>query len=317
MVSKRRSDSSAGASATSWAVTIARVGRREPEAEVPNRDVWPLFAEQLSNEFMTVMARDSNVRNWLADAGGEWVLMAVGSIESPADAGISDLEASSARLKALMVRAVDDWIGGSRPGTAEGLVVCEKRPFSRQISARVVVLADRESALRYGERMVGGIDGVETGESAGGRDGSTATVARIKSLLDAPTPANYEEVRADLLRLSDMTRHEVAQRLTPALNEHAAKMPHATYEEKKKLATWVNAELRRFGLAVRSPDGRPCLLKGNPGGQPGVGRFVFDFTDAAGRRHQPFSSVVLPRLELTLDDLTRAPYGARQRHRER
>jgi hypothetical protein len=122
---------------------------------------------------------------------------------------------------------------------------------------------------------------------------------------------SYAQLREELAAHSDASRKKIAAVLEPALNAKAAMLPHATYDEKKTLAKWANAELRRFGLAIRCPrTGKACLLMGNPGGQPGKGRFVLEYTDESGKRHHPFTSVTLPHLELTLDDLTRASYRA-------
>lgn len=127
-------------------------------------------------------------------------------------------------------------------------------------------------------------------------------------------PFDFAARRKILIRAFDMAREEIAKAFEPVLNEVAAKMPQATYEEKKELAKWVNAELRRFGLAIKNPhSGKPCLLMGNPGGKPGFGRFLLEYTDDTGKRHHPLTSVTLPHLDLVPDELTRASYEARVR----
>ena len=121
---------------------------------------------------------------------------------------------------------------------------------------------------------------------------------------------DYETRRCLLEQLSDISRSVIAAALEPSLNKYAATVPHETYDEKKELAKWINAELRRFGLAIKSPDtGSPCLIVATTGRNPAVGRFVLDYTDEFGKRHHPLSSGTLPHLEVMLDDLTRAPYG--------
>lgn len=133
----------------------------------------------------------------------------------------------------------------------------------------------------------------------------------IKRHLDG-LPTGYEARRKHLIHLTDAVRQEIAAALEGPLNEHIAALPQGTYEEKKDLAKWVNAELRRFGLAIKAPKtGHPCLIVGTTGNRPEIGRFVFDYTDAQGQRQHPASFAELPKLELTLDDLTRAPYGGR------
>ena len=77
-------------------------------------------------------------------------------------------------------------------------------------------------------------------------------------------------------------------------------MPAASYDDKRALARWVNAELRRFGLAIVCPKSRrPSVLLADPGGAPGTGHFQFQSESPEGRKVRAFSSAALPRLELT------------------
>ncbi len=129
-------------------------------------------------------------------------------------------------------------------------------------------------------------------------------------------PEDYDARRAALAEMFDTCRQQVAAGLEPAFNAKAKDTPHDTYEDKKTLAKWVNAELRRFGLAIWSPrTGDRCFLMGNPGGTPGAGRFVLEYTDKQGKRQHPLTSVSLPHLDLMPDEMTRAPYGERTRER--
>ncbi|HKQ48575.1 MAG TPA: hypothetical protein VJZ71_10940 [Phycisphaerae bacterium] len=124
----------------------------------------------------------------------------------------------------------------------------------------------------------------------------------------------YEQARNRAVAMCDKVRIDAARLLEPALAAEASRQPQRTYDEKKTLAKWVNAELRRIGLAIRCPrTGRPSLLLANAGGQPGIGRFHLEHTDAEGRRHRSVTSVALPELKLMPDELTRAPYGERTR----
>lgn len=122
-------------------------------------------------------------------------------------------------------------------------------------------------------------------------------------------PPEYSARRHVFATLHDSVRSVIASALEPVLNEQAAAMPQETYEEKKALAKWVNAELRRFGLALKSDrTDRPCILVGNPGNRPGFGRFMLQYADEHGKLQNPLTSVTLPHLALMPDDLTRASY---------
>jgi hypothetical protein len=139
----------------------------------------------------------------------------------------------------------------------------------------------------------------------------------IASKLD-DLPREFPARRAALRELHVTSREAIAKAFEAGLNAAAASMPLATYEEKKSLAKWVNAELRELGLTIRCPKtGEPAILRGGPGGVPGVGRFHLEITDKAGNRHRTVTSSVLPPLALMPDDLTRAPYGERNSKRSR
>jgi hypothetical protein len=147
-------------------------------------------------------------------------------------------------------------------------------------------------------------------------DTDIESVEKLVDDVSARLPADYASRRETLLQLSDAVRNRLAAAIEPAINSAAAAFPQSSYEEKKALAKWINAELRRFGLALRAPKtGHPCILVATTGPRPDVGRFVFDYVDASGKRHHPMSSATLPDLEVMLDDLTRAPYGLRSRSR--
>lgn len=125
-------------------------------------------------------------------------------------------------------------------------------------------------------------------------------------------PRDFAIRREALRSLHAASRAAIAKAFEPVLNEHATTMPQATYDEKRALAKWVNAELRELGLAIRCPKtGQPALLRGHPGGTPGVGRFHLEITDSNGIQRRTVTSVTLPRLSLLVDDLARAPYGER------
>jgi hypothetical protein len=123
---------------------------------------------------------------------------------------------------------------------------------------------------------------------------------------------DYRSCREVLFSLHEASRHAFAVALKSPLNAAAAKMPQSTYEEKKTLAKWVNAELRHLGLALRDPKtGKPCFLIGNAGNRPGSSRFLLDYVDDKGKRVRAHTSVTLPELELMPDDLSKAQYGER------
>jgi len=122
-----------------------------------------------------------------------------------------------------------------------------------------------------------------------------ATDALLKSL-----PDGYRPLADHLLDIDQSFKKRLPGRLEAALNEHVSGMPAATYDDKRALAKWVNAELRKLGLALVCPKTRrPAILLADPGGIPGSGRFQFQSETPEGRKVRAYSSATLPRLELT------------------
>ncbi len=122
-----------------------------------------------------------------------------------------------------------------------------------------------------------------------------ATVALLKAFPDAYCP-----LTGKLIDVDKNFRWALARRLGEALNQQVSAMRQASYDDKRALARWVNAELRRFGLALVCPKtGRPSVLLADPGGTPSVGRFQFQSESPEGRKVRAYSSAALPRLELT------------------
>lgn len=149
----------------------------------------------------------------------------------------------------------------------------------------------------------------DVGESEEIESAVTSLRKTIRAIV-GKLPKSYDERRSVLVALSDAFREEVGRSLGPAINERLAGMPKETYDEKKALARYVNAELRRFGLAARCPKtGRASILQADYGRHPEHGRFQMDNVDDEGRRDRSLSFNDLIPLELVPDDLSRASWG--------
>lgn len=119
--------------------------------------------------------------------------------------------------------------------------------------------------------------------------------SRLKVL---PATFSYDEVRTVVIDFETSVRESIARALSPHLNYHVALVPQDTYDEKRELAKWVNAELRRFGVAIKCPrTGLPAFLVADPGGRPGSGRFQLEVTQD-GKPHRSVSSGTLMQLSL-------------------
>ncbi len=122
---------------------------------------------------------------------------------------------------------------------------------------------------------------------------------RLAALLDtillSPRPAEQLQF---LDQLNREYRQGIMPRLENTLNASIREMPHATLEDKERLADFVNAELAGYGLAVKCPkSGLPGSLSADVGNWPGVGRFQIRSVSPDGKRHRT-SSDTLPKLEL-------------------
>ena len=113
------------------------------------------------------------------------------------------------------------------------------------------------------------------------------------------TESSYLDQASRFAELNHRFKQQVASRLQPKLNAHVQEMPRETYEDKKAIGDWVNAELEKFGLALRCPKtGLPAQLKGDPGNWPKIGRFQFQVVTGTGRPKRTVSTDTLPVLEL-------------------
>jgi hypothetical protein len=129
--------------------------------------------------------------------------------------------------------------------------------------------------------------------------GSLPSLDDTLKALTSGLPDDYEGIAAALSCITHAYRQHIAEQLCPALNARIQAMPHDTYEQKKELAAWVNAELGRFGLAVKCPKtGLPAKLHGDTGNYPEIGRFQFQVSTDSGRPHRTFNTPDLPVLEL-------------------
>jgi len=147
-----------------------------------------------------------------------------------------------------------------------------------------------EHQLPKEEDVVSGVTKDESG-TEGAREAVRAFAATL--------PSDYLQQKQALVTLYAGVRSEIAAYLGPALNAHCSTLPQQTYDEKRALAKWVNAELRQFGLAIKCPKtGQSAYLVAHPGGRPGIGRFHLEVAGPDGSPQRTLTSAVLPELAL-------------------
>jgi carbon storage regulator CsrA len=95
---------------------------------------------------------------------------------------------------------------------------------------------------------------------------------------------------SELEAVNQAYRQELAKQVASALKAKIEVMPHATHDDKKALVKWVNEELRRFNLAIKSPKfGRPATLTTDAGNNPDEGRFRL-VSESEDRKRQTYST---------------------------
>ncbi len=134
----------------------------------------------------------------------------------------------------------------------------------------------------------------------------TATEVR-RELLDAlsatvPKDASYEEQIAHREALKHAFNQKLAVDHGDSLKAELRRRPHETYQDKKELVKWVNSELRRLGLAFKSPKtGQAATFVARHGNHPGIGKFQIVSVEPDGSEktfNTPDLDTLLSSLEL-------------------
>jgi hypothetical protein len=117
---------------------------------------------------------------------------------------------------------------------------------------------------------------------------------------------DYAEA-ASALELSRLAAQQAfAAEFGPIFRGHVEAMRQTTFADKKAIAKWVNAELKRFGLAIRCPKtGQPSAMVADRG--EGNGRFQLYHHDGK-RQVRTFSASKLFPLELMAPGTVHGPH---------
>lgn len=93
-------------------------------------------------------------------------------------------------------------------------------------------------------------------------------------LATVPAEAAYEQQSAQLEMLKHEVNGRIRDRVDAAIRDRLSAETADTYAQKLEIARWLNAELRRFDLSIRSERvGGPASLAADPGGRGREGRF--------------------------------------------
>ena len=96
-------------------------------------------------------------------------------------------------------------------------------------------------------------------------DSTPPTTDSVELLFTLLTPSKVEKTEDVIARLR-LAREEfhkcVCTQIQGMLSAEFSGMPHATIDEKKTASSWVNAQLRTLGIAIRCPQtGMDTMLK--------------------------------------------------------
>lgn len=278
---------------------------------LPAASEHPSYVSFIRDQFVAVARQMAEQINSQA---GETAcfLVVVTSFGFPIRQGIVDVPALARNLRLLLRSSLN------QVESARGVLGASDLSHG-QIQAAVLVRPSRESAIAMCETALAAGQSAEPiplrpmPQTVASNSPDFSAVREVLTATFSTMPSDFRNHSEQLAHLFEAVRMAFARQLEPAINAQAANLPQGDYEKNKQLAKWVNAEIRRFGLALRAPNAEdPCLLVGALGPRGTGGRFFLEYTDSAGRRHRPLTSTTLPHLELIPDMLERVPYGSRQ-----
>lgn len=161
-----------------------------------------------------------------------------------------------------------------------------------------------EKLLAPNEKI--GKDADSTGVSAGMSESFEKGLQSLLRELAGKPVADFTSLVTRFVTATHTFRAGLAELLDGPLNDHLKTLPQETPAEKQALASWLNAQLRPLGLAVRCPKtGRPSVLISDlKESGSHIGRFRTENRDENGAKVRPWTSTQLPVLEL-MEDLPR------------
>lgn len=184
-------------------------------------------------------------------------------------------------------------LSGESASTPTGIVV--RANFQARIDEKLLALNEKI-----------GKDAESTGVSTCMSESFEKGLQSLLRDLAGNPVADYTTLAPRFMAATHTFRTGLAALLEGPLNDHLQTLPQETPAEKQALASWLNAQLRQLGLAVRCPKtGRPSVLISDlKESGSHIGRFRSENRDETGAKVRPWTSTQLPVLEL-MEDLPR------------
>ena len=121
---------------------------------------------------------------------------------------------------------------------------------------------------------------------------------KLLQILSEPTESSYDLIAQRLRKAQALFREYVCEQLQDPLNIKLQELPHETYDDKRRLAVWLNSEFLSFSIAAKCPKtGFACTFQAEPGWNANVGQLRMRPIEDDSRR--TFTSVKLVPFSLT------------------
>jgi hypothetical protein len=154
----------------------------------------------------------------------------------------------------------------------------------------------------------------ESGSTRSDREPAADGLLRLRETASSflsQIPSDFSELSLQGQNCLDTLREVIATHLEPVVNQYANDQPRATWEEKRALASTVNENLQKLGLAIKCPEtGNPAILIADRrSDSPEVTRFRLHVRKPGGGRAAKGVWRELPPLELMLDSGRVEPFA--------
>jgi hypothetical protein len=127
------------------------------------------------------------------------------------------------------------------------------------------------------------------------------------------SPNNYSTVSQQAQDARRDVLNKIVAEMTRPLSMYVETQPCDTFDEKRSLASWVNAETQRLGLRLQCPNtGLPATLSAEL--SPTGSRFSLHIRTDDQRNVKSFSSKRLPRITLMIDPAEFSPRARVKTH---
>jgi hypothetical protein len=268
---------------------------------------WQVAFSAVAPQLIELLIEDRQILSLSRPHAGKCLVLAVETEGFPPHTAIVSVKALKAKLKPLLAAALK---GGAPTHPCGPLLGGEDLP-NGQLLGTMLLLEDVKAAKALCAQIKSGDVGLLKKRKDEPPPGETQPqrVARIKELINNGPVLDYDACFASVMELNQLTKAEIAARLAPALNAKLRSIPHERYEDKQTAVSWVNAQLRKLGLAVRCPvTGRPATLVTDiRGGGYDISRFRFQIREDNGHRRRTCSSRTVPELVLMPDEERQEP----------